>query len=124
MRHCRNFLLCSVKKNKKKKTPKNLELKTSRSRGILRGWRSKGNYQLQKVFLFERSSELGRQKKKIPRRRRRPPILYLVKQFTFLSKFLPFSPSFNPPKTFSYVFHFHNLPKRHPKKTIFANKFF
>ena len=51
-------------------------------------------------------------------RRRVPPILYLVKVFTFLSKFLPFSL-----KTFSYVFHFHNLSKIHSEKTIFAKKF-
>merc|ERR1712034_84729 len=55
----------------------------------------------------ERRSELGWQKKKSEQkkgttkiRRRLPPILYLVKLFTFLSKFLLFSPSFNFPKLF------------------------
>ena len=61
-------------------------------------------------FSFERRLELGWQKKKSTkkkgttttqrRRRRVPQILYLVKLFTFLSKFLPFSPSFNLQKLF------------------------
>ena len=78
---------------------------------------------------FERSSEFGWQKKKVNKkkgttttRRRVPPILYLVKIFTFLSKFLPFS-LFQPPKTFSYVFDFHNLSKIHSEKTIFKGAF-
>ena len=75
----------------------------------------------------ERSSELSWQKKSEQKKsattRRRPPILYLVKLFNFLSKFLPFSPFFILQKL-SYVFHFHNLSKIHWQKTIFAKKFF
>ena len=59
----------------------------------------------------ERSSELGWQKKKGEQKKKArrlvvlvlllpPPILFLVKIFTFLSKFLPFSPSFNLQKLF------------------------
>ena len=44
-------------------------------------------------------------------------IHFLVEVFAFLSLF-------QPPKTFSYVFHFHNLSKRHSEKTIFTKKFF
>ena len=63
------------------------------------------------------------QKKKVRRRRRRvPPILYLVKLFTFLFEVFAFLSLFQPPKTFSYVFHFHNLSKRHSEKTIFWKK--
>ena len=60
-------------------------------------------------FLFFIRAKLGiglaknktsEQKKKVRRRRRVPPILYLVKLFTFLSKFLPFSPSFSLQKLF------------------------
>ena len=40
----------------------------------------------------------------------------LVKLFTFLSKFFAFLSLFQPPKTFSYIFHFHNLSKRHSEK--------
>ena len=39
-------------------------------------------------------------------------IHFLVEVFAFLSLF-------QPPKTFSNVFHFHNLSKMHPEKTIF-----
>ena len=42
----------------------------------------------------------------------------------FLVEFFAFLSLFQPPKTFSYVFHFHNLSKRHSEKTIFARKFF
>ena len=44
-------------------------------------------------------------------------IHFLVEVFAFL--FL-----FQPSKTFSYVFHFHNLSKRHSEKTIFAKNIF
>ena len=44
-------------------------------------------------------------------------IHFLVEVFAFLSFFQPL-------KTFSYVFHFHNLSKIHSEKTIFAKKFF
>ena len=49
---------------------------------------------------------IGLAKKKVNKKKRydddstRQPILYLVKLFTFLSKFLPFSPSFNLQKLF------------------------
>jgi len=44
--------------------------------------------------------------------------------FTFLSKFLPFSPSFNLQKLFlMFSTFFHNLSKRHSEKTSLAKKF-
>ena len=62
----------------------------------------------------EQSLELGwkkksEQKKKV--RRLVPPILYLVKLFTFLSKFLPFSPFFNLQKLFLMFSTFIIYPK-------------
>ena len=90
-------------------------------------------------LLFERNSELGWQKKKSeqkkkgttsPRRldsTRRPPILYLIKLFTFLSKFLPFSPSFNLQKLFlmfstSTIYPKDILRKQFSQKKVFLKK--
>ena len=78
----------------------------------------------------ERSLQLGWQKKSEQKKRYHDStttstanfvpgqtIHFLVEVFAFLSLF-------QPPKTFSYVFHFHNLSKRHSEKTIFSKKFF
>ena len=76
----------------------------------------------------ERSLELGWLKKKRDKKKGTTTsttnfvpgqtIHFLVEVFTFLFLFQP------PPQTFSYVFDFHKLSKRHSEKTIFAKKFF
>ena len=84
-------------------------------------------------IFFERRSELGWQKIKVNKKKRYhdnddddststtnfvpgQTIHFLVKVFAFLSLF-------QPPRNFSYVFHFHNLSKRPSEKTIFTTKF-
>ena len=91
---------------------------------------------VRKTF-FERSSELGWQKKKWQKKkgttttttttRRVPPILYLVKLFTFLSKFLPSFPLFNLQKLFrmfstSKIYPKDLLRKQFSQKKVFLNK--
>ena len=73
----------------------------------------------------ERSSELGWQKKNEQKKkvRRRPPILYLVKLFTFWSKFLPFSPSFNLQKLF-LMFSTSTIYPKDIQRKQFSNKSF
>ena len=82
----------------------------------------------------ERSSELGWQKKKctkkkVHKKKMVPRLDSGTTNFVpgqtihFLVEFFTFLYLFQPPKTFSYFFHFHNLSKRHSEKTIFAKKF-
>ena len=80
----------------------------------------------------DQSSELGWQKKSEQKKRYHDSMTTTTTTTNFVpgqtihflvEVFAVFS-LFQPPKTFSYAFHFHNLLKRHYEKRIFANKFF
>ena len=77
----------------------------------------------------ERSSEFGWQKKNWTKKKGTTTTsttnFVLGQTIHFLVEVCAFLLLFQPSKTFSYVFNFHNnLSKRHSEKTIFAKKFF